>query len=338
MSELETAPQKGETAEKFKERIADTEREIKREAAAQAKAFKASAPANAQQAPAQVPPVASEVPPVGEAEKKPLITGNAELDEWLEKKGPMTLENLASSYREAEREMHRKAQESRSASGQPVIPPPVVPPVNYPPYYAPVADPSWGRPPAYAPPLPPPQMSVEALAKQYGLSPEDFEKVAPLANDMARSVVAAELQRVLPPLMNQVQGVNREVGRQKELVDLMSDPVFKAPQVQFEMDRIFKEEPNTFVAQTQPIRYAYEKALTRIARANLGGSSGQTASTASGVVPPHSKPPATAGGNGNGGGGAPSGTALEMTPEIFAGLSMAEKTAHLIAIGARPGQ
>jgi hypothetical protein len=178
---------------------------------------------------------------------------------------------------------------------------------------------------------------VEALAKQYGLSPEDFERVAPLANDMAQAAVRQELSRVLPPLMNQVQGVHREVGRQKELVDLMSDPVFKAPQVQFEMDRIFKEEPNTFVAQTQPIRYAYEKALTRIARANLGGSSGATAaSTASGVVPSSSKPPATAGGNGNGGGGAPSGAPQEMTPEIFAGKSMAEKQAYLTAIGARP--
>lgn len=320
-------PQKGETAEQFKERIEETQREMKR---AQKAAQKAPEPV-----PAQVPTNAttSDVPPAGAPAKAVLVTGNAELDEWLEKKGPMTLENLASSYRESEREMYRKMDEARKTQGQPVTPPPAVPPANFPPYYQfpPV------QPPAYIPPPVQPQMNVEALAKQYGLSPEDFEKVAPLANDMARSVVDQEFNRRMPALYQQVQGVSREVGRQKELVDLMSDPVFKAPQVQFEMDRIFKEEPNTFVAQTQPIRYAYEKALTRIARANLGGSNGQPSpTTVLGVVPPPSKPPATAGGNGSGGGGAPSGTPQEITSEIFAGLSMAEKMAHLNAIGVRP--
>jgi len=321
-------PQKGESADAFKERIAEAQREIKRAAKAAT-----TAPASGSAAPAQVPPVAANgaVPPT-QAPAKAGITGNAEVDEWWEKKGFKSTEDMAQSYRELEREMHRKAAEART-QGQPVTPPPVVPPANVPPYYAPV-------PQQWVPPMPthqaPPPLNVEALAKQYGLSPEDFEKVAPLANDMARSVVAAELQRVLPPLVNQMQGVNREVGRQKELVDLMADPVFKTPQVQFEMDRILKEEPNTFITQTQPIRYAYEKALTRIARANLGGSTSATALIIPGVVPPSSRPPATAGGNGNGGGGAPSGTAVEMTPEIFAGLSMAEKAEHLRSIGAIP--
>lgn len=330
--ETETSPQKGETAEKFKDRIEETQRELKR---AQKAAQNAPEP-QASLTPAQVAPVAPEVPPVGDPEKKPMVTGNVELDEWLAKKGPMTLENLASSYREAEREMHRKAQEART-QGQPVTPAPPVPPANFPPYYPPAA-PAWG-PPAYAPAPVQPSMSVEALAKQYGLSPEDFEKVAPLANDMARSVVEAELNRRLNPLISNVQGINREVGRQKELVELMGDPAFKNPQVQFEMDRIFKEEPaNTFAAQAQPIRYVYEKALTRIARKNLGGSSGSTAPILPGEVPPNPRPPATAGGNGNGGGGAPSGTAQQMTDVAFAGLSMAEKTAYLTAIGARPAQ
>lgn len=333
--ETETAPQKGETAEKFKERIEETQRELKR---AQKAAEKTPVvPPAVPQAPAQVPAAASVVPPAITPEQKSVVTGNAELDEWLAKKGPMTIENLASSYREAEREMHRKAQEARGTSGQPPATPPVAPPApSFPPYYPPVADSNWGRPPAIPPPQPPPQVNVEALAKQYGLSPEDFERVAPLVNDMARSVVDSTLQRVLPPLYTQVQGVNREVGRQKELVDLMSDPAFKNPQVQFEMDRVFKEEPNTFAAQAQPIRYAYEKALTRIARANLGGSSGAPAPIAPGVVPPTSRPPATAGGNGNGGGGAPSGSPQEVTEQSFAAMSMAEKTAYLTAIGARP--
>lgn len=322
-------PQKGESADAFKERIAETEREMKRATKA---AASVTAPASV--APAQVPPTgANGAVPSANTPAKAGVTGNAEVDEWWEKKGFKSTEDMAQSYRELEREMHRKAAEGRS-QGQPPVTPQVAPPAQgYPPYYPPA-------PQQWAPPMPthqaPPLLNVEALAKQYGLSPEDFEKVAPLANDMARSVVAAELRRVLPPLMNQMDGVNREVGRQKELVDLMSDPVFKTPQVQFEMDRIFKEEPNTFVAQSQPIRYAYEKALTRIARANLGGSNGALAPIAPGAVPPSSRPPATAGGNGNGGGGAPSGNSVEVTPEVFAAMSMAEKTAHLRAIGVIP--
>lgn len=319
MSEENNAgPQKGETAEAFKERIEEAQRELKRSEKVAAKAI--------MPLPAQVPPI--------EAPKKNGATGNAEVDEWWEKKGFKSAEDLAQSYRELEREMHRKANEARTIpQGQAQVTPVMAPPMpNYPPYYS---APQYQQPPMYQPPIQP-QMNVEQLAKQYGLSPEDFEKVAPLVNDMARSVVDSTLQRVLPPIMNQVQGVNREVGRQKELVDLMSDPVFKTPQVQFEMDRIFKEEPNAFIAQTQPIRYAYDKALTRIARANLGGSTGQPALIEPGIVPSNSRPPATAGGNGNGGGGAPSGSPQEMTPQLFAGLSMAEKGAYLAQIGARP--
>lgn len=324
-------PQKGETAEKFKERINETEREMKRAAKAAATATPAPV-AVTPSAQVPVPATQGDVPPAGNPAKAVLVTGNAELDEWLEKKGPMTLENLASSYRESEREMYRKMEEARKTQGQPVTPAPPVPPATFPPYVY-----QTPPPPAYMPPPVQPPQNVEQLAKQYGLSPEDFEKVAPLANDMARSVVEQELRRVLPPMYQQINGVNREMGRQKELVELMSDPAFKNPQVQFEIDRILKEEPNTFAAQAQPVRYAFEKALTRIARSNLGGSTGQSTSTVvPGVVPSTQRPPSTAGGNGNGGGGAPQGTPQEMTPELFARMSMDEKKAHLIAIGVRP--
>lgn len=324
----ETEPQKGESAEQFKERIAETQRELKRAEKAAATATPAPTPA----APAQAAPQAN---PQAQAPAKAGATGNAEVDEWWEKKGFKSTEDLAQSYRELEREMHRKAAEARNTNGNQPATPPVAPPVQYPPYYPPA--PQQWTPHVQPVPVPPHQQSVEDLAKRYGLSPEDFEKVAPLANDMARSVVESELRRVLPPLMNQVGAVNREVGRQKELVDLMSDPVFKTPQVQFEMDRIFKEEPNAFVAQAQPIRYAYEKALTRIARTNLGGSTGQPLPSAiPESAPSFGKPPSTAGGNGNGGGGVPNGAQEEMTAQRFAALSMAEKTAYLTSVGARP--
>lgn len=325
-------PKQGETSEQFKARIGATERDLKR-AAAQAQATPTLDPQKpAEPAPDQVPPAAPPaIPPVPDplAAKAPAVTGNAEVDEWWAKKGFKSPEDLAVSYRELEREYQRKAQEAAAARQAPPVAPQAPQMPSYPPYYPPA-------PMQYTPPPPvQPQINVEQLAKQYGFAPEDFERVAAVSNDLARATVQNELNRVLPPLLNQIHGVNREVGRQKEIVDLMGDPAFKNPQVQFEMDRVFREEPTVFQNQAMPIRYAYEKALTRIARANLGGSTPSGAPGVQGVVPPGSRPPTTAGGNGSGGGGAPSAPAPEsVTNDIFAGMKLEDKRSHLKAVGA----
>lgn len=315
-------PKKGETATQFKGRIEDTQRDLKR-AEAQAAAQVPSAPVPAPVAQVSAPAPAA-VTPAPVAPKG--VTGNPEVDAWWDKKGFKSTEDMAQSYRELEREMHRKAQETKAA---PVQPAPQAPAPNYPPYY-PGPMPAYQAPQQFAPQ---PVVDVERLAKQYGLASEDFEKVAPMIHDMAQSLIRQELGRVLPPLTNSVQSVNREVSRQKELVDLMSDPTFKNPQVQFELHRVLEETPSIFETQAQPMRYAYEKALTRIARANLGGST--VAPNAPQDPAPASRPPTTAGGNGGGGNGAPSGAAPEqVTPEVFARMSMVDKRAYLQAAGA----
>lgn len=333
------APRKGETAEKFKERIRETQREMSRAAAhAQATPPDPSAPPPAttpELPPAQVPPHVPPVvppPPLAAAPTAPKVTGNAEVDEWWEKKGFKSAEDMALSYRELERELNRKFQEeAMRRNGAPPAPPAPAAMPGFPPFIPSPVPPAPAAPP---PPAHLPAMTVEQVAKQYGFAPEDFERVYAVANDLSRMTVKAELDRVLPPLLRQINGVNLEVGRQRELVDLMGDPSFKHPHVQFEMDRILREEPAIFAQQAQPLRYAFEKALTRIARANLGGSTPQGAPGAV-VVPPSPKPPTTAGGNGGGGGGAPSGPATgEMSPEVFAGLSLADKRKHLETVGA----
>lgn len=324
------APKKGETADQFKARIAETQRDIKRSEAQKPPEPPTVPPAPV---PAQVPSKESQaVKPPAEPPKPATVTGNAEVDEWWAKKGFKSTEDLAQSYRELEREMHRKAQEARTT--QPPQTPPVAPPAQgYPAYYPPQMP--WVQPQPL-PPAPQPQINVERLAQQYGLDPNDFERVAAVANDLAQSTIRQELARVMPPLLNQVQSVNREVGRQKELVDLIGDPAFKNPQVQFEMDRVFQSEPDLFANQTQPIRYAYEKALMRIARSNLGGSTGFPATPNPMVTPPSSTPPSTAGGNGSSGGGSPSGnTPEEITPDVFAKMKLEDQKAYLEAIGAR---
>lgn len=333
METKDLGPKKGETAEQFKARISETERELKREAAAKAP-VNATVP-DAPATPAQVSPTVPEVKtPDPAVTPKGVVTGNQEVDEWLGKKGFKTTEDMANSLRELERELHRRAQEKKQ---EPAPAAPSAPPVGYPPYYPPMAP----QAPGYAfPPVPPPYapapVDINQLAQRYGMTPEDFERVAAIANDMAESKVDLRLKAVLPRIENQVRNVDREVSKQKELVNLMSDPAFKNPQVQYEMHRVLEEDPAVFDKFSQPYRYAYDQALMRIARANLGGSrSTFGAPEPIPVATPSGRPPVTAGGNGGGGGGAPQQVPPEsVTPELYAKMSLADKKAHLQAIGA----
>ncbi len=343
-------PRKGETSDQFKARITETQRELNRQAAA-AKPAPAPeptpAPAPASKAPEQVPTPAAPVerPAAPATTPKQGPTGNPEVDAWWEKKGFKSTEDLANSYRELEREQSRRYQEEARArqsgqNGTPQVQPPA-----YPPYYppAPVQPmPTYGYPPVQAPyapvPYAPTAPDPEQLAKKYGMTPEDFERVAALANDMADAKVDQRLRAVMPTLVNDVRNVQRETVRNRELVNLMSDPAFKNPQVQYEMHRVLTEDPSIFQRNTSPERYAFDEALKRLGRAQFGGSNSAptvpAADTPQGSVP-SSRPPTTAGGNGNGGGGAPSGAASEaMTTEAFAKLPRDQKESYLRSVGA----
>lgn len=348
-SNNDLGPKKGETADQFKARIQETQRELKR-AEAQGKPEAAAPPAAIPGAPPQAsaqvsPPVPkAEVPPAGAPAPKPgVLTGNAEVDEWLGKKGFKSTEDMAQSLRELERELHSRGKDVKPTQPNPPQTPQVAPPApGYAPFYppAPPPAPSYGYPPPPVPVMTPPPyqrppVNIEQLARQYGLSADDFEKLAPLVNDMAQSTIRQELNRVLPPMMNTVNGVSREVSRNSEMVNLMSDPSFRNPQVQFEMHRVLEENPAVFQTHPSPYRYAHETALMRIARANLGGSNPFPNAPNAGSDVPSTRPPATAGGNGNGGGGAPSGPAPEQIDEkAFAGMSLAEKKQYLQSVGA----
>lgn len=345
-------PRKGETSEQYKERIEETKREFAREEAAAAPAAPAAPPLMPSPATPPVqeqvlppaPVAAAPVPPAAPSVPKPFMaTGKPEVDEWLGKKGFKSLEEMVQSQREMEREFHQKRAQERQTPPAPQVPPPAAPAPGYPPYYpaVPPQAPAYAYPPAPYPVYPgyapvPPQPNVEELARRYGINPEDFEKVAAVANDLAESKIDQRLRAVLPPLMNQVQSVNREVGRQRELVNLMSDPSFKNPQVQYEMHRVLEENPAIFENQSLPYRYAFDQALMRIARANLGGSNAVPAApTPPAPAPPTGRPPVTAGGNGGGGGGAPSGPAPDsINAETFARLPLDQKREHLRLLGA----
>lgn len=330
MSDDKLGPQKGESADQFKARIMETQREMNR---AQAQAARpAAAPAiepvlpDAPPAPAQVPqPEAKSVPePV---KSQGVVTGNPEIDEWLGKKGFKTPEDMAQSLREMERELHKRALEAKKAEPPP---PPAYqqPPVGYPPYI-PVPVPGYvQQPPAYVP-APPPLVDVNKLAARYGMDPEDFEKVAAIANDLADSKIESRLRFSLSPLVNQVQSLNKETTRNREMVDLMSDPAFKNPQVQYEMHRVLEQNPAIFDT-VSPYRTAYNEALIRIGRAAAGN---QNPAPPPPVTAPSSRPPTTAGGGG-GGAGAPSGELPPtVTTDVFAKMKLEDKKAYLKQVG-----
>lgn len=324
-------PQKGETADQFKSRILETQRELAR-AQAQAPKPDAASAAIAQgepaapPAPAQVtPPVVPPVVPEPES-RQGVVTGKPEVDEWLSKKGFKTTEDIANSLREMERELHRRAAEAKANA--PVVQAPPAPLPMYPPY---TTAPMYAPPPPapYAPTQP---VDVERLAARYGLSVDDFEKIAAIANDLAESKIESKMRFALPPLVNQVQSLNKETSRNREMVDLMSDPTFRNPQVQYEMHRVLEEQPALFDTAS-PYRTAYQQALSRIGRASIGNPVPVAPVPAAGA--PAAKPPTTAGGNGGGGGGVPSGDAPQViTDKVFAGMKLEDKKAYLRQVGA----
>lgn len=308
-------PNKGETAEQFKGRIEEKQRELKREENARAAAAPKPAPAAAPQV---TPPVSQDERPAKPQVAPAVATGNPEVDEWLGKKGFKSPEDVAVSLRELEREFHRDRQDARDKA--PVAPvPPAQPPV------APVIP--WGYPYPPAPPRPDPA----AMAEEYNMAPEDFQRVAKLASDMAEAIVNRRLGTIVPGLHSRVQNVERESTLQRDLVSLMADPYFKHPQVAYEMHRVIQENPAIFEKQPLPYRYAFDEALKRVARANLGGSNQQIEKADKDK--PTAKPPITAGGNGTGSGESTS-TGVEIDTKAFAALSREEKKAYLKSVGA----
>lgn len=332
----------GETSTQFKARIDETRREMQREAATPA--VLTAPPAPVVNPPPivlreQVSPAAASVPASGDTthvsgSQKPPENGKSEVNDWIKSKGfvrkdgTTDTEAMATSLRELERELTRKNHEDRQKA--PPAPPAAGSPAPWQTGYVPPT------PVPYAPPPAPPRATVEALAKEYDMDPTDFDRVARVASVITDNALRRVNRDVVAPLENQVRGLTRDLGRQHELLNLMSDPAFKNPQVQFHMHRIMNADPTIIERDPLPWTTAYNRALNQIAREHLGGPSPEP------VVPPipdeagtpPAKPPLTAGNNG-GGGGAPRGSAAnQVDPKVFASLPLAEKRDFLKSIGA----
>lgn len=207
---------------------------------------------------------------------------------WAEGKGLKSPEDMARALQQKEIEFHKRNQAGhpgyRDFTPDPaVIPPPPPPPPNWQP-----------QPQGYGYPPPPnygyqqPPVDPRQIASEYGMLPEDFDKVARLSADMTRAALNRERQR----WEREIGDIRRTTERSDELMALMQDPAFRDNGVQREIHAVLDSDPAIFQRERKPHTYAFERALSNLARKQL-----QQGITRDIETP--NKPPVTAGG-GNG--------------------------------------
>jgi len=261
--------------------------------------------------PAQPSSADEVVAPPGESDKA--------TEEWMTKKGFKSTAEMARSLRNLERELSRRPKGPSEPKGT-FIPRPAQPA------------------PAYVPPTPtvrPPTSMIDDLAKQYNMDPEDLQRVAPLAADIASNAIRQQVQ----PLVGEITRLNKQVARKAEIDGLESDPAYQNPGVQVEMYKILEADPSIFQTEPAPYKYAFKEALSVLGRRNLEGkSSSENKNVDLEVITGNdvsSKPPATARGKSSGprsksGMSAPT----QMNNVTFASLPLAEKEKYLRQSGA----
>lgn len=254
-----------------------------------------SAPPSAEPPPAAAAaPTAPEPPPTPPSEPPPFDAA-----EWVKKKGWTKPEDVAKSMRELENAYHKSQEENarlkREQQQPPFQPgwpqPPSAPWAGYPPAYQQSAP--WAgyppyqqpAPPQYAPPAnpyappapwntPAQRPNEEQIAAAYGIDPNDFRRVVPLINDIA-AVQAKQLAQEINAWRERTE---RENEKASDLQNVMTDPAFHRPEVQFEMHDLFEKNKNLW-NERRPYSTALEKALTSIARKSMGGAYSPSGST-----------------------------------------------------------
>lgn len=261
--------------------------------------------------PAPTPAADEVVAPSGESDKA--------TEEWMTKKGFKTTVDMARSLRNLERELSRRGSKGASERRGDI--------------------PRPARPaPAYTPPTPayrPPASMIDEMAKQYNMDPEDLQRVAPLATDIASNMVRQHVE----PLVAKITNLNKQVARKAEIDGLESDPAFHNSDVQVEMYKILEADPSIFQSEPAPYKYAFDEALSTIGRRILTGKSSTTpngtapaATTGTGLP---ATPPTTARGKGHGPSGKPTMSApAQINQATFASLPLAEKEKILRSMGA----
>lgn len=235
-----------------------------------------------------------------------------EVDEWMKKKGFKSDDDIIRSYRNLERELHRRGKSPQAPE----------------PFKAPVQPPVYpGQGTEYRPSVP--TAGIQQLAEAYQMTPEDIQKIAQLSNDIADF----KLNQRLQPLAEQFAGLKQDYEKEASFKRLERDPLFRNREVQKEMHQLAEEDPSILSIPDYPERL-FDRALSRIGRKFAEGSiQGESPVRETRLGLPGGPPP-----TGRGSSGSPKGIPVKpptsITGKDFKRLSVAEMEKELKKIGA----
>lgn len=280
---MSTSDDKPESA-KMLEEIEKAQSDVKSQASKSESIKAQSEPAKAPVAPVDSPaPVQA-----GQAEGQGTTPASqdkydAETKEWARKKGIKDADSALRSLRELEVKFGKSQAELKEKERllgevprgtyqpEPQFAPPYQPPFGHQPEYA---RPSYYplNPPSTVPQYIDREKILEQEAKRFNMAPEDFERVLSVSSEIA----SMQTRKLQAQMSAQFDAMNRETRRNSEMRELLNDPLFTNKQVQFEMHRVFEENPRAFQLEPAPYIYAFNEAQRRLARQYLqkeGGSS-----------------------------------------------------------------
>lgn len=263
--------------------------------------------------------------PVKAAEKvEALSAEDADLMEWAKKKGVAKWETdltVLKALRKSDQDYGKWKAEEKAKGGEVRSYPPPQPQAAYNPPAPPVMPVIQNR------------QTLEHLAKQYDVPPDDFVKIMKINQDFYEVASRGDRDRQ----QAEFESIRREQQKQAVLHELSSDPVLKNPEIAAEFQRLIQEkqsiDPNSF--EKDPTAYidAREKALNNYARRNLEGRILQEGVTPQARMVMPTTPPRPLG---RGSGGGAEVNESEISPDQFAKLTLAEKAYTLKKMGLRP--
>jgi hypothetical protein len=236
-----------------------------------------TAPVNTQVTPEPPQPVQEQTSPVDPVETPPEQKENNgegfDPAAYVKAKGWKTPEDAARSLRELEKKFHESNQKKEvpqipqipqgyqptgyQQPPQAYQPTPPMQPYGYPQQaYQPPANP-WG---------PAPRITEEQVAASYGMSIEDFRRVATLARDLSE----AQMRQFETSMQRKMEETNRQNERANDMTQVFADPAFHSPDVQAEIHEILSKNPE-LMNERKTYSIALNQALQNLGRRNLTG-------------------------------------------------------------------
>lgn len=282
------------------------------------------------------PTAQTEPAPKGQAEETKAPTdkkeGKPEVDirEWAKKKGIKEgdTESILKNYRELERKLSQLNSERNKTEDIRLGPVTQFPPQHTPWQPTPQMAPWQPSQPYFQPSPQDREAIIQQEADRFNIPVEDFKRILPMVNEVSEIKLNRRLQELQSRYDSQLAELARGNKRSSEFNELMTDPLFTSPEVAFEIDQIFNENPLRLKLEPTPYTSAFKEALERIARKKLQGEvSGE-------VTPLPSSPPK------EGGKGSVSSVPVVETPQSivdrFKKMSVEDMKKQLTSIGAIP--